>query len=361
MNRVQHLVRRTGERLVGRFPGLFQSFWGRRLIRFVKRRVGLDQPSKVLERSDHFAALLRDRKTGLQHRQNMGVSSAAVEVAAIDASNLEIVVCTAFAGRHDCVKFLADEIIAASDRIGLVLCGSDEEDSKLIESLSRRCPRIGGIFHPNRPLGMKWQAVMDAARAMTDASIYGIVGSDDLPSAKLLRMVQRWAVEPCGEKTSRGLIAPMEWLVWDVGETSTTSPGIFRLNYRLESQFQPIGAGRFYFREALDACDWVLFDVDKNRNLDDLGFAQMLYHERAVQLYSVEDGPLVSLKGDWSQLNPLSAILEATTVDSHEYSFEGASLIREAFAAESIQGLLGSTRAAERPMSLPTDVPAKTE
>jgi len=356
MTRTQIIVRRFGERLVMRFPGLANSPTGRRAINYVKRHFrigvesvgvtarGLDESHRGSDRQRLVLNLLADRKNVLRRNSGSRTDSQVNEVAPIRGGDFSIVLCCAFQDRHVCIRLLAEEIIATSDRIGLILCGSTEDDARLIEHLSSKSPQIGGVTCENTPLGRKWQTCVDVARRTSHAEAYGIIGSDDIPSAKLLRLIEGRVKEPMGNQRQAGLHAPMEWMAWDVGGQSETAPGLYKLNYCLDSQSQPLGAGRFYSRDALDECDWLLFDVKKSRNLDDMGFAQILHQGSSVQFYSVSEGPLVSLKGDWAQLNSLSMIFEATTVDAQEFSFAGANLIRESFASEAMQRLLRTGR-----------------
>ena len=127
--------------------------------------------------------------------------------------------------------------------------------------------------------------------------------------------------------------------MWHANPQSNLSPEIIRCSYEQKTAFQPLGAGRFYSREFLDSCNSRIFDSCLDRLLDDRGFELVLAQGGSVEYYSIEDGPLISVKGDWGQLNSFSNFISAPTLVLDEYSFEGYSLLQQSLSQQTLNCL----------------------
>ena len=119
-----------------------------------------------------------------------------------------------------------------------------------------------------------------------------------------------------------------------------------RCSYRLQSAFQPLGAGRFYTRGFLESCGGTIFDSTLDRLLDDRGFQRIIDQGGSVEYFSIEDGPLISVKGDWGQMNAFDAFLEADTLVLDEFSFAGQALLRESLSSATFRFLAKQDRMA---------------
>ena len=114
----------------------------------------------------------------------------------------------------------------------------------------------------------------------------------------------------------------------------------------MQSAFQPLGAGRFYTRGFLDSCGGTIFDSTLDRLLDDRGFQRIIDQGGSVEYFSIEDGPLISVKGDWGQMNAFDAFLEADTLVLDEFSFAGQALLRESLSSATFRFLAKQDRMA---------------
>ena len=260
----------------------------------------------------------------------------------------DIVLCCAFAGRHRLLARVIAESLASEASVRWVLTGSTEEDVQFIRTMAERDSRVTGFTCPNRPLGRKWQTCVRKAVEVFDYDLCCIVGSDDILSAKLLDTIaHRHAIasEAVGEgEHMPSIYCALEWIVWNVGTKSNHSPNIVRCSYRLQSAFQPLGAGRFYTRRFLDSCGGTIFDSTLDRLLDDRGSQRIIDQGASVEYFSIEDGPLISVKGDWGQMNAFDAFLEADTLVLDEFSFAGQALLRESLSSATFRFLAKQDR-----------------
>ncbi len=261
----------------------------------------------------------------------------------------KLVLCCAFSGRDRIVERIVRESLAANRgaEIRWMLTGSSPEDLALIEALSRTTQQVAGFVVENRPLGRKWQSCLNYATRYYEAELYGIVGSDDFASRRLIDYVIG-RHERNVEHTSEQMFLPamygtLEWLVCNINTQSGATPQILKCSYEYGSAFEPLGAGRFYTRQFLDDCGGLLFESDKERLLDDRGYFELRDRGYKLEYYTLEDGPLVSVKGDWAQLNTIEDFFAAATLTVEEYSFRGRRLLSEAMAAHSVSYLFKPT------------------
>lgn len=244
----------------------------------------------------------------------------------------DLVICCAFTERH---KILASAILESfqskyKNSIHWVLCGTTKEDKLFIENMVKTTGRVSGFICPNHPLGQKWQHCVSFANQHYHAQLYSIIGSDDLMSSKLIDYILHTHRINQGRRRIPALYATPDWLVLVNDLSNFAAPQIFRCTIRPSEHFQPIGAGRFYTYNFLQQVGFEIFDVKLSRLLDDLGYFKVKKAGHLIKLYTVEDAPLISVKGSWSQLNTVRDFFSAKTLELNEFSFKGYEIIKGA-------------------------------
>lgn len=258
-----------------------------------------------------------------------------------------LVLCCAFTGRREVLERIVAETLTAREAAGLrwMLVGSTADDLELIQKLAARDARIAGCIIENKPLGRKWQSCVHFATRHFDAELYAIVGSDDFLSSTLLDHIitrhRHNLRQSAGAAILPAMYGTLEWLVCNINDASSFAPQIMRCSYGYDTAFQPLGAGRFYTKDFLGKRGGLIFESNKERLLDDRGFFDVQDNGFAIEYYRLEDGPLVSVKGNWEQLNKIDAFLSAQTLKLQEFSFEGRDLIRRTMNAETLSFMFG--------------------
>lgn len=261
----------------------------------------------------------------------------------------KLVLCCAFSGRHRIVERIVRESIAANHgaEVRWMLVGSSPGDLALIEALSKQTRRVAGFVVENRPLGRKWQSCLYFATQYYDAELFGITGSDDFVSSRLIDYVIDRHEKNSKHTSERAFLPAMygtlEWLVCNTNPRSRAVPQILKCSYGYETAFEPLGAGRFYTSRFLDECGGLIFESDKERLLDDRGYFELRDRGYPLEYYTLEDGPLVSVKGDWEQLNKIEDFLAATTLRVEEFSFEGRNLLKKVLSDGTLKFLFKPT------------------
>lgn len=259
----------------------------------------------------------------------------------------DVAICISFSGRFDILETVVKE---ANNRVeGLstlvVLAGTSERDAQFLREITLRYETIVGTVTQNTPVGRKWQTVVDLALAIGNFNLLGITGSDDVLPTELIKGV----VERHRKNTSSSVVkslvpalyATMEWLVFSSARSEKISPQLVRCNYKLGSALMPLGAGRFYAREALDRFDGQIFDTRRNNLLDDKGFYLVQNNGMSIEYYGLEEGAVLSVKGDWEQMNSFSALLGAERVDVRDYSFAGYNLLKRQTSQQTLKEVFG--------------------
>lgn len=252
-----------------------------------------------------------------------------------------LVLCCAFTGRHRIIEKIVRESLSANygADVRWMLAGSSTEDLALIETLSRTTGRVAGFIVENRPLGRKWQTCLHFATKYFRAELYGITGSDDFVSSRLIdHIVNRHeSNSKLGEGSAYlpAMYGTLEWLVCNTNPNSNHAPQIFKCSYEYRTAFEPLGAGRFYTREFLEECGGLIFDSDKERLLDDRGYFELRDRGYPLEYYTLEEGPLISVKGNWSQMNAIELFVDAPTLNVEEYSYRGYALLANSLSMSS--------------------------
>ena len=168
--------------------------------------------------------------------------------------------------------------------VGVILVVSDKGEYAVFKQLF---PTISVIHHANYPLGLKWQSGVDVARHLKADPLI-INGSDDILSPKFFSKVNGLMEE------GYHFIGLKSWYVYDLKT-------VYRFDYLAAL---PLGGGRAYSRKLLEKIGYKLFDVRRERHLDDFGWASAL---RSKMEKIILNEPLIlSVKGNWPVMNPVN-------------------------------------------------------
>ena len=150
------------------------------------------------------------------------------------------------------------------------------------------------LLFPNEPLGAKWQFAVSEARKL-NPDLLLTCGSDDILNPNYL--VNAYKILLSGFD----FVGVSQWFMEDKKKND-----LWKAWYIETKQF-PVGSGRLYTKKLLDKLNWQIFDVKASRRLDDKGYHHASGFRRYVSEDVDKDGlEITAIKGDWSQLNPLS-------------------------------------------------------
>lgn len=137
------------------------------------------------------------------------------------------------------------------------------------------------VMAANNPLGLKWDAGVQAARNLPHSHIV-ITGSDDILSKTHIKYAT------IIDKDFMGL---RSWYILHENK-------LHLLLYVAKGNL-PLGGGRVYSKSFLEKIDYKIFDTGKEKLLDDLGW------EKAKQgdYYLSLTPELLAVKGNWSVMN----------------------------------------------------------
>lgn len=264
--------------------------------------------------------------------------TAMVQDRALVPSNKEavaLVICCAFTGRHGLFDLVIREALQArqSHDVRWVICGSSDEDWAFIQHQRQRDPRISGIIVENAPLGRKWQTAMATAHQLYQAQRFAITGSDDiLTSALVDHVIDQGAAGP-GQPPMMGCFA---WTMY----MRNPVPQFYRCGYQTWRIVQPLGAGRFYDGGFVSALDGRLFHSNLRTGLDDRGFSEVIQHGHGIERFFPDEHAVISVKGQWEQLNSAEKLLTSKGMVITENSFSGYHEAQRQLSPDTFQRLL---------------------
>lgn len=249
-------------------------------------------------------------------------------------NNLEsssLVICCAFTGRYEILtQSIAESFNSVyRENIRWFLCGSNKQDCDFITRMQEETNgKVSGIIWRNNPLGEKWQACVSFAKQFYDAELYAITGSDDVLSSKLIdTIIDKHTIsinavtkQLDSKDTIPALYCTDQWTLACLNENDSYSPTFIKCQIRHNGYFIPLGAGRFYSKSFLESVKFNIFDESLNSCLDDYGYLIIKNRGLNVSFYTPEDGLLLSVKGDWAQMNSVGAIVDSTTIKTEESS-----------------------------------------
>lgn len=175
----------------------------------------------------------------------------------------------------------------------IVVAYTDPDDRALIDAW----PNVYPVQVANNPLGAKWQAAVDYAHHIEHDWLC-ITGSDDVIEVDEEALAA--TLEGCD------MAGLWSWNIYDGKHTYLAT---------YTHRRQPLGAGRFYSRRILVKMRYHLFDVTREKHLDDTGYRNALRCGAVCRLETELAGlKVVSLKGLWEQINPMSKIMGSRNV-----------------------------------------------
>lgn len=258
----------------------------------------------------------------------------------VPSSNLkkeaDLVICCAFQGRHEIVeKSITESLFKKRDyHVEWFLCGSTEADYQFIQTMAAKTGRVSGMTWRNNPLGEKWQSCVQAAGDVYDAKLYAITGSDDILSSTLIGHIiekheQNLRVNPLDLPA---MYYTDQWVV--IRTASEGFPSVLTCTLLHKAYYVPIGAGRFYTKEFLQAIEFKLFDTTRDRCLDDFSYFSLIKLGYRIESYSLDEGLLISVKGNWQQMNLVEAILKSDSIEIKDCTFTMQEQLRHALSPE---------------------------
>lgn len=200
----------------------------------------------------------------------------------------------AFWKRHEVVKRNIELLSLQTVPFILATVYSDDEDGEFIYEMKNKYPRmVRPVFAENNPLGKKWQAGVNYAKAI-GADPLITLGSDDFFNVDFVK-------NACELSKEIDFVGLTQWWAYD-----STIQQLYKLRYIADF---PLGGGRIYSEKLLFQMDWELFDSEKNHHLDDYAWTKkdktwVLLDETTP--YGLQ---ILSVKGNWNTMNPLEKIL----------------------------------------------------
>lgn len=171
-------------------------------------------------------------------------------------------------------------------------------------------PDISIVHHANFPLGLKWQSGVEIAKHLKADPLI-INGSDDLLCQDYFTRVSELLDEGCH------FVGLKSWYVYDLKT-------VYRFDYLAHL---PLGGGRAYSRELLEKIDYKLFDVRKEKHLDDLGYQNVIHAK--VRTAILNEPLILSVKGDWRVMNPLNKMFGSTNAMLRESIYSPVKILKD--------------------------------
>lgn len=168
-----------------------------------------------------------------------------------------------------------------------------------MDVLKSEFPFITIIHAPNRPLGAKWQAGVLVCRKM-EANPLIITGSDDILCNIYVQTAcdyMHFGIDFIGLKR------------WYVHHKDV----LYLFRYMAS---QPLGGGRVYSKEMLEKIKYKLFDVRKERLLDDQGYdlvkqsgLKTIIRDYDTNVNGNVGLEIMAVKGNWVTMNPFEKMM----------------------------------------------------
>lgn len=173
--------------------------------------------------------------------------------------------------------------------VHIVLVVSDPMERVYYSSLDIHNMSI--VVRPNKPLGSKFQRGVEFAMKMFPRFLV-ILGSDDILGKDFIKNADRMI------SSGTHFIGLKQWFIYH-------QQTLFLYQYRPEI---PLGT-RVYSYEMMEKLGGKLFDVGRDRLLDDFGYNNAKKSGLKMNIMTNVMGTgmyVISVKGDWPMLNPYS-------------------------------------------------------
>lgn len=173
--------------------------------------------------------------------------------------------------------------------VNVILVVSDKDEYDLFKQLF---PSINVVNYPNIPLGAKWQIGVKLAREL-GADPLIINGSDDILCPGFFSQTDALL------RNGYHFVGLTSWYVYDLKH-------IYQFDYMAPL---PLGGGRAYSKELLEKMDYQVFQGNKDRHLDDLGYHNM--HKTGMKYTLMREPLILSVKGEWPVMNPANKMFSS--------------------------------------------------
>lgn len=151
--------------------------------------------------------------------------------------------------------------------------------------------RLHVVMWSNRPLGGKWQQGINVAKSIKADPVI-ILGSDD-------------TINPEFVTNAINLLNQGYHFIGLRRYQVLHDKTLYQFDYK---PIMPLGGGRVYSAELLNAIKWQLFE-QKDKHLDDFGWKQVIKSKKHALLVTDIDRNglyITAIKGQWVMLNPFN-------------------------------------------------------
>ena len=270
----------------------------------------------------------------------------------------DLVICCAFKGRHEILEQSIMESLHGSNEFNIewFLCGSTEDDFHFIQQVAAKTGKVAGIIWKNNPLGEKWHYCVKTAGDLYDAELYGITGSDDILSSTLIRTIifkhknklklLNSEKDNTQEMNLPAMYCANQWVIVRLPSFGNV-PSAVECTLKPSKYSYPIGAGRFYSKEFFERVNSTLFDSTRDSCLDDYGYFKALELGYNIEPHKPDDGSLISVKGNWQQMNQIEDILKFDKIEVKDLTFSQLDKFKKEVSPELLVYLFKSTESKE--------------
>lgn len=257
-----------------------------------------------------------------------------------DHSDVDLAICVAADGRVPMILLQCEEIYHAilryNLRIKFIVSVSTLDDISQLYIHQKKYSFLIPIMIANRPLGRKWQETVNFVRDNISTLSLMINGSDDIASADYIYNGFKQVEVAISDQNF--IVMPYYWHAYD-----SSSKKLYYLSYQ-PSQKIPLGAGRIFPLRFLEIINWNIFDPFLESQLDNKAY---LILSRCSNFSFVNlcqnQGVLLSVKSASSlEMNPLDAILKASTIDYRLLDSSQFKLLSSSFSSSLMRNFLES-------------------
>ena len=257
---------------------------------------------------------------------------------------VDLVICCAFKGRHEVLEqSIMESLFQKGDyHVEWFICGSTEEDIQFIQKIAAKTGKVSGMVWNNNPLGEKWSFCVTTAGDLYDAELYAITGSDDILSSSLIHTIiskHRGYLSSTENTVTQekhhlpAMYCTNKWVVLRLGSQGQF-PTTIACGLKDSDYYVPLGAGRFYSKQFMQEVNFNIFDIKRENCLDDYGYYKTIELGYRLKHYDLDDGLLVSVKGNWQQMNLVEDILNADSIQTKDCTFSMLDKFKEEISPE---------------------------
>lgn len=211
----------------------------------------------------------------------------------------------AFKDRHKMVKLNVELLSKQSEKPAIILVVSNYSDFLFANELEKEFDNVFVVIHKNYPLGGKWQSGVDFSKKLSVKGVM-ILGSDDLLSLDYFKnCLQEIDYGYGSSRNGVDLIGNRSWYMYD------TNKDLYSLSYS-DSVKIFLGGGKMFSKNFLDKIDWVIFNRNLPRHLDDYGYEMVVKLGNSTKLISKENF-IFSIKGPWEVMNKSENFISSTS------------------------------------------------